>query len=162
MNLEELMALREFKVLTTRKGKKGEPIGMSFITTNEDYSKKLMHRKWEVGDKEKDEKMKKMYEYLVRIEFKPGTTNMLEDPQYARVEDPNVATRKRFPKKEIPTRKKGERGIVVLKMEPLYENKAEPRILNYGITPKDFSPNDPLQRLNSQIVRITVIGRLKD
>jgi hypothetical protein len=164
MNLQELTALREFKVLTTRKDKKGKPQGQPFITTNEEYSKKLMHRKWEDGDKQKDEGTKKMYEYLVRIEFRPGTEAMLQDPQYARVEGSNLATRRRFPKKQtgIPDRAKGERGIVVLKMEPLYENQAEPRILNYGITPKDFSADDPLQKLNAQIVRITVIGRIKE
>jgi hypothetical protein len=164
MSLEELMALRQFKVLSPRTNKRGEPIGQPFITINGEYSKKLMQRKWEEGQKEKNESKKKMYEYLVQIEVNPGTEAMLQDPVHARVEKSNLATRRRFPKKptRIPDRGKNERGIVVLKMEPLYENRDEPRVLNYGITPKTFSANDPLQMFNAQIVKITVIGRFKD
>ncbi len=164
MSLEELIALRQFKVLIPRRSKGGEPIGQPFITKDAEYSKKLMQRKWEEGNKENNESKKKMYEYLVQIEVKLGTEAMLQDPGYARVEKSNLATRRRFPKKQtgIPDRAKNERGIVVLKMEPLYENSDEPRVLNYGIIPQSFSNTDPLQMLNAQIVKITVIGRLKD
>jgi hypothetical protein len=44
-----------------------------------------MHRKWEVGDKEKDEKWK-MYEYMFGLNLNQGQ-QYAEDPQYARVED---------------------------------------------------------------------------
>ncbi len=149
MSLGELERTRDEKRLTVRLRKDGKPIGQPFVTVNPEYSKKLMLRKAGEGDAE-------MYKYLVKMTVAPGTQAMLEDPKRARVEQDNKPAERAYP--AVPTRKKDERGVVVLKLEPLYEGRKEPRVLNFGIIPATMDDDDPLQMLNGQIVKIEVIG----
>lgn len=64
-----------------------------------------------------------MYEYFVQIEVLSGTEKMLQDPKLARIDEPNIATTRRFLsiEKGVPASVKNERCIVVLKMESLHE-----------------------------------------
>ncbi|KOY86948.1 hypothetical protein AD998_13045 [bacterium 336/3] len=168
MTIEELDAMRISKKLTIRthekdnkkkKVKKGDPKGQPFLTTDAEYSKKLMKRKWELGEKEGNEATKKMYEYLVQIDFIKGTEEILQDTNIARYERGDTSTKNAFRKHEA--RKPDERGIIVLKLEPKAETGNE-KVLNYGITPKNWSETDPLQIVNARIAKITVIARIKN
>jgi hypothetical protein len=166
MNLEEIDVLRKEKKLgirthdkdnKKRKIKKGNPKGQPFLATDAEYSKKLMKRKGEEGIEKNDKSIQEMYEYLVQIDFVKGTKEVLEDPKTARVEQGDHHTRNEFRKHDV--RKKDEKGIVVLKLEPKKETGKE-KVLNYGITPKNWEITDPLQIVNSRIARIRIIAKL--
>ncbi|HEX8115296.1 MAG TPA: hypothetical protein VF516_46535, partial [Kofleriaceae bacterium] len=149
MSIDELDALRVNKRLMPEMRTPTVPKGMNFITTNADYAKKLMA----------DPKHGKKYEYLVRITVEPGTQAMLEDPSIARIERPNKPTEREFRGKNIRSRGKDERGIVVLKIEPLLQGGGA---MNYGITAKTLEGDDPMQMFNARIISIEVIGRMVD
>jgi hypothetical protein len=168
VSAEELEAMRKEKKLTIRvhekdnkkrKVKKGDPKGQPFLSTDAEYSKKLMKRKYELGKKENDETVKKMYEYLVQIDFIQGTKNALQDPETARYEKGDTFTKNAF--RGHKARGKNERGIIVLKLEPKAESGNE-KVLNYGITPKNWDLTDPLQVINFRIAKITVIAKITE
>jgi hypothetical protein len=147
MSIEELDAIRVGKQLMPQMRKPTVPKGMNFITTNADYAKKLMA----------DPKHGKKYEYLVKITVEPGTQAMLEDPKFARIERPNKPTEAAFRGQNIQSRGKDERGIVVLKIEPLLDGGGA---MNYGLTAKTLEGVDPVQMFNARIISIEVIGRM--
>lgn len=119
-----------------------------------------MKRKWEKGELENDEEVKKMYEYLVQIDFIHGTEEVLQNPEIARYESGDQVSKRAFQSSGVRARGKGERGIIVLKLEPRAERGRRESVLNYGITPKKWDADDPLQITNSRIARIKVIAKI--
>ncbi|NJM47379.1 MAG: DUF4157 domain-containing protein [Alkalinema sp. RU_4_3] len=149
MSIAELNAVRVGKTLKPQMRTPNVPMGMNFITTDAEYAKKLMG----------DPKHAGKYEYLVRIVVEPGTQEKLEDPEIARIERPNRPTERAFRGRtpRIPTRNSGERGVVVLKIEPLLGGGGA---MNYGITAKSLEADDPFQMFNAQVISIIVVGKM--
>ncbi|CAA6827641.1 MAG: Unknown protein [uncultured Sulfurovum sp.] len=173
MKLAELESMRkqgEITVLSHEKNrkkkkkkkavKKGDPKGQPFLATDPEYSKKLMKRKWELGESENDEEIKKQYEYLVQIDFVPGTEEVLKDPAIAHFERDDDVSRREFEPLGFKAKEEGKRGFILLKLEPKAEKGKRESVLNYGITPESWNISDPLNITNNQIARIKVIARI--
>lgn len=155
MSITELQKIQKSQQLSVKvEEKSGEGKGEFCLTQNKEYSKDLITRK-----KNKD-RGKKGYEYavMVEIEMDDGAMQeLLQDPRYGRTAE---NAENRFPGME--RHQSGERGVIVLKLESNRTTKTETSdgfVINYVILSKNpANPEDPINKVNACIRRISVIG----
>jgi hypothetical protein len=155
MSINELRGIQSGQQLNVRVNEKGEGKKEFCIAKNKEYSKDLVTRQADEGKVKAED-----YDYsvMVEIEMTAGAMDqLLQDPRYGRTSKDTATL---LPGMQV--HQKRERGVIVLKMESNRTTKRESPggfVINYVIlskTPAD--PEDPINKVNSSIRRISVVG----